>query len=158
MECWNLKIWFKSKKKILSENPFQTWTVRSGVMCTYSTLSHDKLDYTHMAPLFINVWSWYTDLINNFKTWFDISNKFSRDRSFGHKALETIRYNMIAALDQWLCLQINLRQQIMYYFISYYTIPNHLYRLTIINVAQNTIWKLGHFILTGFLLLQEKMV
>ena len=26
-------------------------------------------------------------------------DEFSRDRSFGHKALETIRYNMIAALD-----------------------------------------------------------
>ena len=76
--------------------------------------------------------------------------------------LETIRYNMIAALDQWLRLQINFkvarRQQIMYYFISYYTIPNRLFHLTIINVAQNTIWKLGHFILTGFLFLQEKLV
>ena len=140
-------------------------------MWVYSILSHDKNEYTHMAPSFrVHIWNKFLDAIKNFrlKSNFQISkldlrfqitfDEFSRDRSFGHKALETIRYNMIAALDQWLCLQINLRQQIMYYFISYYTIPNHLYRLTIINVAQNTIWKLGHFILTGFLLLQEKMI
>ena len=24
---------------------------RSGAMCVYSTLSHDKFEYTHMAPL-----------------------------------------------------------------------------------------------------------
>ena len=140
-------------------------------MWVYSILSHDKNEYTHMAPSFrVHIWNKFLDAIKNFrlKSNFQISkldlrfqitfDEFSRDRSFGHKALETFRYNVIAALDQWLCLQINLRQQIMYYFISYYTIPNHLYRLTIINVAQNTIWKLGHFILTGFLLLQEKMV
>ena len=32
----------------MSEKLFQTWTPWSGV---YSTLSYDKLDYFHMAPL-----------------------------------------------------------------------------------------------------------
>ena len=30
------------------ENLFQTWTMRSGAMCMYSTLPHDKLEYTQI--------------------------------------------------------------------------------------------------------------
>ena len=36
---------------INSENLFKTWTLQSGSMCMYSSLSRDKVKYTHMAPL-----------------------------------------------------------------------------------------------------------
>ena len=36
---------------ILSENLFQTWTLRSGAICVYSSLSCVEVEYMHIAPL-----------------------------------------------------------------------------------------------------------
>ena len=88
---WNLKpvlkfenlIWIW-EKFILSVIFFQTWTTQSRSMCLYSTLSCDKLEYTHMAPLLrIHVWNKFSYWIilfqieikfSNFRTRFEISN------------------------------------------------------------------------------------
>ena len=56
-------------------------------MCVYSTLSWDKLEYTHMAPLKLDL----RFQIN--------SNGFSRDRSFGH---ESHAQNLICSLLSYL--------------------------------------------------------
>ena len=56
------------KKNILSENLFQIWTVLSGAMWVYSILSHDKNEYTHMAPSFrVHIWNKFLDAIKNFR-------------------------------------------------------------------------------------------
>ena len=101
---WNLKILFKSEKNIISEKLFQRRTSQSGSMWVYQTLSHDKLEYKHMAPLCrIHVWNKFSDRIilfqmyikfSNFKTCFEISNKFkgsSRHRSFLHAIFFYVR-------------------------------------------------------------------
>ena len=36
---------------ILSENLFQTWTLRSGTLWVYLSLSCGKFEYMHIAPL-----------------------------------------------------------------------------------------------------------
>ena len=78
-----IQIW---KYFILSENLFQIWIPWSGAMCVYSTLSHEKVEYTHNEPLLrVHVWNQFSNGIkkfqiwitfSNFKTWFGISNKF----------------------------------------------------------------------------------
>ena len=50
-----IQIW---KSFLPSENLFQTGTLGSGAMCMYSSLSHDKVEYTHIAPLRrVHVWN-----------------------------------------------------------------------------------------------------
>ena len=58
------------KRKRTSPNKFksgnnsscQMWTLQSGSMCVYSTLSHDKLKYTQIALLFrVHVWNKFSD-------------------------------------------------------------------------------------------------
>ena len=47
---------------ILSENLFQTWTLRRGAMCVYSSLSCGKVEYMHIAPLSgVHVWNRFSD-------------------------------------------------------------------------------------------------
>ena len=98
IEFWNLKIQFQSEK-VLSclKTLFPTWILWSAAMCVYSSLSSDKVEYTHIEPLCqVHV------LINfqtrifffRFKSKFQISklvlrfqihsNKFSRHRGFQH--------------------------------------------------------------------------
>ena len=99
-EISNTVLEFEKSLSCRSENLFQIWTPRSGAMCKYSTLSHDKLEYTHMAPLLrVHVWNKFSDKIKNFRFRLNFqiskldlgfqknSNGFSSNRSFGHKCI-----------------------------------------------------------------------
>ena len=95
LKCENsIQIW---KYFILSENLFQIWIPWSGAMCVYSTLSHEKVEYTHNEPLLrVHVWNQFSNgkFFFKFELHFQISkldlgfqinsNGFSRDRSFQH--------------------------------------------------------------------------
>ena len=60
-----VSIW---KRIILSENLFQTWILRSGDMCVYSSLSRDKVEYTHIEPLCeVHIWKKKSDRIIYFQ-------------------------------------------------------------------------------------------
>ena len=83
-----IQIW---KSFIPSENLFQTWALQGGAMCMYSTLSRDKLENMNMVPLSrVHVWHKFFRFELSFQlSKFDLrfwkkSNRFSRDKSFGH--------------------------------------------------------------------------
>ena len=65
----NLKIWFKSEKSLSClKIYFKQMDPRSGAMCMYSTLSHDKLEYTHMVLLLrVHVWNQFSSEIKKFQ-------------------------------------------------------------------------------------------
>ena len=67
IEFWNFIIWFKSEKKYPVWNFISNVDLWSGSMCMYSTLSHDKLEHMHMAPLLrVHVWNKFSDGIKKF--------------------------------------------------------------------------------------------
>ena len=107
---WNLNSSFKIlkfnldlKKKISCLKIYLKQGPCGVVQCVfvYLTLSCDKLEYTHMAPLQrVHVWNKFSDGIilfqiwikfSNFKTWFKISNFkiwFEISNKFKYKILE----------------------------------------------------------------------
>ena len=76
-------------------------------MWVYSSLSRDKVEYTHIEPLCkVHVWNKFSDRIFlfRFKSNFQISNivlrfqinsnEFSRYRSFGHEIVALVVENL----------------------------------------------------------------
>ena len=75
---WNPKSSFENWKSnlnlisfFLPENLFQTWTLRSGAMWVYYSLSCGRVKYMQIAPLSrVHVWNRFSDRTNfRFKFW-----------------------------------------------------------------------------------------
>ena len=70
---------------ILSENSFQTWILRTGAMCVYSSLSHGKVEYTHIEPLCkVHIWNKFSDRIIQFEKTLKIALKSPKSTYFFH--------------------------------------------------------------------------
>ena len=118
IEFWNLKSWYKSwffypLWKFISN--MEPW---SGRMCVDSTLSHDELENTHMAPFFrVLIWNKFSDRIkffqieiifSNFKTQFEISNKFKFTNVIVFFSTKLLRTELCTLLDNLSNLQKKL--------------------------------------------------